>query len=339
MIPLTEVKVHAPNDWQSEIRQMIRTPEALLAAVELGEEWLDAAQAAAKLFPVRVTPSFVSKMAKGDPNDPLLRQVLPLKEELSSPNDYVTDPLNEAEFNVSTGILHKYHNRILTVTTSACAIHCRYCFRRHFPYSDNNQSRSQWHQTLTYLAHHPEVDEVVLSGGDPLMLTNSALTSLLNEIDQYPQVKRIRFHTRMPIVTPTRVDDELLALLASKAQKIIFVVHSNHANEICNTVRTVARLLNMNSVKLFNQSVLMRGVNDNPEQLRQLSESLFDIGIQPYYLHLMDKVEGAAHFTVPDTEALKIYRQLRASTSGYLVPQLARETAGEAAKTIVSTPT
>ncbi|WP_119393368.1 EF-P beta-lysylation protein EpmB [Salinibius halmophilus] len=336
MIPLTDVNVHATNDWQSEIRQMIRTPEALLAAVGLGEEWLPAAQAASKLFPVRVTPSFVAKMRQGDPNDPLLRQVMPLAEELSSPADFIDDPLNEEAYNVERGILHKYHNRILTVTTSACAIHCRYCFRRHFPYQDNSQSRAQWQQSLAYLADHPEIDEVVLSGGDPLMLTNSALASLLTEIDQYPNVKRIRFHSRMPIVTPSRIDDELLQILASKVQSIIFVVHSNHANEICKYVGHAAKLLITNGVRLYNQAVLMRGVNDSARSLRRLSEELFAIGIQPYYLHLMDRVKGAAHFEVPESEAIQIHQDLRASTSGYLVPQLAREIAGEPSKTIVA---
>lgn len=338
MIPLTEVNVHATNDWQSEIRQMIRTPEALLKAVGLTDEWLPAAQAASQLFPLRVTQSFVDKMQHGNPNDPLLRQVLPLADELVAKSGFVPDPLNEAAYNVERGLLHKYSNRVLTVTTSACAIHCRYCFRRHFPYQENNQSRAQWQQTLNYLTKQPEIDEIVLSGGDPLMLTNKAIAALLAEIDRYPQVTRIRFHTRMPIVTPSRIDEELLAILAKQVQSIIFVVHSNHANEICNNVRHVSKLLISNGVKLYNQAVLMRGVNDCAQILRQLSEELFAIGIQPYYLHLMDKVEGAAHFDVPEAEALQIYQALRASTSGYLVPQLAREIAGESSKTIV-TPT
>lgn len=333
MILASDSFVHTsePN-WQQQLKNMLRTPEALLAAVGLGPEWLAAAQQAHALFPVRVTQSFVNRMQPGNIEDPLLRQVMPLAEELLSVKGYSNDPLDENQYNSQPGILHKYQGRALLISTSACAIHCRYCFRRHFPYQQQQQSRSQWQSSLSWLANRPEINEIILSGGDPLMLDTPMLAHLGQCLRQYPQIKRLRFHSRLPIVLPDRIDDELLAWLSELPWQLVMVIHSNHANELCDQTLAALGRLRQAGMTLLNQTVLLRGINDEVSSLRDLSERLFSAQVLPYYLHCFDPVQGASHFDVSDHQGRALVARLADQLPGYLVPKLVREVPGTAAK-------
>lgn len=285
-------------------------------------------------FPVRVPLSFAQRMVKGDPNDPLLLQVLSLNIEHSHTPGFGTDPTADQNAVKVPGLLHKYHGRILLITTGACAIHCRYCFRRHFPYGDNHISGEQWLKIHRYLQQDPSIEEVILSGGDPLSIHTPRLKSLLTDLATLPQIKRLRIHTRLPIVLPARVDDELLALFgAPYPWQTIMVLHSNHAQELSDEVAVaVGQLADLKNFTLLNQSVLLKNINDDVAVLGLLSQRLFSLGVLPYYLHTLDPVAGAAHFAVGDHQAVQIHRQLQNILPGYLVPRLVREIPGESSK-------
>lgn len=287
-----------------------------------------------KGFPVRVPLSFAQRMIKGDPNDPLLLQVLSLNIELDSTPGFGTDPTADQDAIKVPGLLHKYPGRILLMTTGACAIHCRYCFRRHFPYGDNHISGEQWLKIRAYLQQNLSIEEVILSGGDPLSIHTPRLKSLLTDLASLPQIKRLRIHTRLPIVLPARVDDELLTLFSeSYPWQTIMVLHSNHAQELSDEVAVATgKLANLKNFSLFNQSVLLKNINDNVAVLGLLSQRLFSLGVLPYYLHVLDPVVGAAHFAVEDQQAIRLHRQLQKMLPGYLVPRLVRETPGELSK-------
>jgi EF-P beta-lysylation protein EpmB len=330
MIPRIPHPEHRP-DWQSLLAGAVRSSEELLRLLELDPQQLKI-QPLCSDFPLRVPHSYVRRMAKGDIHDPLLRQVLPLVEETLQVAGYSHDPLAELAAMPSPGLLHKYHGRALLTVTGACAIHCRYCFRRHYPYSEANPLNSHWEQSLDYLGRHPEINEIILSGGDPLSLTDLRLREITTRLSALPQLQTLRIHTRIPIVLPERVDDGLLALLEQQRMKVVMVVHCNHANEIDPAVRGALQLLASSGATLLNQSVLLQGVNDSASSLIDLSRTLFSAGVLPYYLHQLDHVHGAAHFAIEDRRAVALIEAVRNALPGYLVPRLVQEQPGALAK-------
>lgn len=332
MIPGT-VPTWQVKSWQEELADLITSPRALLELLELDSSWLAPAIAAAKLFPLRVTPSYASRIRKGDPDDPLLRQILPLGDELLTEADYTTDPLQEATANPVRGVVHKYHGRVLFIAATQCAINCRYCFRRHFPYGDNQLNREQWRAALTYVADNPQISEVILSGGDPLSLADKQLAWLTEEIAKISHVTRLRIHTRYPIILPSRITAGLIGSITQTRLQVVMVVHCNHPQEIDPAVCAAFRDLKQAQVTLLNQTVLLRNINDDSEILAALSEGLFNAGVLPYYLHLLDKVTGAAHFAIADQDAKSLYKELLTLLPGYLVPKLVREVPSELSKT------
>ncbi len=315
--------------WQRELAESITTPEELFASLGLDVAGLDAARAAARTFGLRVTRSYVARMRRGDPSDPLLRQVLPVADELREVPVYEPDPLHERAALRASNLLHKYAGRVLLITTQACGVHCRYCFRREFPYSEQ---AGRWSDALGVIAGDSSVEEVILSGGDPLSLSDQRLTQLTDALAAMPHVRRIRVHTRQPIVLPSRVDAGLAAWLGVVRQPVVFVLHANHAQEIDADVRAACARLRAAGVSLLNQSVLLAGVNDDARTLAELSGVLFDAGVLPYYLHLPDRVRGTAHFDVDERRARAMVDELSARLPGYLVPRLVREVPGAPAK-------
>ena len=321
-----------PTRWQTELSEAISSPEELIGALGLDRGLLPAAHEAAAHFRLRVPRSYVARMRVGDPTDPLLRQVLPIDRELDEVPDFVADPLGEHAALRAPGLLQKYRGRALMITTSACAVHCRYCFRREFPYSEQTSESPRWRAALAEIGRDSSLEEVILSGGDPLSLSDARLKSLTDALATIPHVRRLRVHTRQPVVLPSRVDEGLLGWLRTIGIPKVFVLHVNHPNEMDSDVRAACEKLRTAGVTLLNQTVLLRGVNDDVEVLAELSRRLFDTGVLPYYLHLLDHVRGAAHFEVPEAEAQAIAGQLAARLSGYLVPRLVREIYGAPAK-------
>jgi EF-P beta-lysylation protein EpmB len=322
-------------DWKNALANAIRDPAELLDLLELPQGLLEPAREAARGFPLRVPRGFVARMRKGDPEDPLLRQVWARGEELLTLPLFSDDPVGDRAAGRAPGLLHKYQGRALLVTTGACAVHCRYCFRRHFPYGEENAGRDEWRSAMAVLAKDRSIHEIILSGGDPLMLDDARLAHLVGELEAIPHLTRLRLHTRVPVVLPQRVDAPLLAWLkATRLQKVI-VVHANHAQEIDADVTEAFARLRTTGATLLNQSVLLRGVNDDAQVLSDLSETLFSAGVLPYYLHLLDKVRGAAHFDVPEDRAAELLNAIRIALPGYLVPKLVREIQGRAFKTPV----
>jgi len=335
MIPGTPLLRQVPG-WQTALGQAITDPAELLAVLGLGPEWLPAARDAARDFPLRVPRGFVARMRRGDPADPLLRQVLPLAEECQVVEGFGPDPVGDLAAHKAPGVLHKYEGRVLLTATGACAIHCRYCFRRHFPYAEANASAERWREALEYVALHPDVREVILSGGDPLTLSDRRLADFVRAIEAIPHVVRLRLHTRLPVVLPERVTPDLCAWLSGTRLKTVVVLHANHAQELDATVRTACARLADSDATLLNQSVLLRGVNDSVEALTQLSETLFAADVLPYYLHLLDRVQGAAHFDVSEELARQLMAGLNARLPGYLVPRLVREVPGGSSKQLIA---
>jgi EF-P beta-lysylation protein EpmB len=322
----------APPRWQRLWRDAVRDPRELLALVGLPGLAARVSDAAAAQFPLRVPRGFVARMRQGDPADPLLRQVLPLDDEDRIVPGFVLDAVGDREARGGTGIVHKYDGRALLVATGSCAIHCRYCFRRHFPYGEETAAANQWREALAYLAADASLTEVLLSGGDPLSLATPKLAEFTDALAGLPHVRRLRLHTRLPVVLPERVDDALLAWLSALPQQRVVVIHANHANEIDAGVARALGELRRAGATLLNQAVLLRGVNDDVAALADLSERLFEAGVLPYYLHQLDRVAGAAHFEVPEAESLTLHAALSARLPGYLVPRLVREVAGAPAK-------
>ncbi|MBB3142559.1 EF-P beta-lysylation protein EpmB [Halomonas organivorans] len=323
----------APGAWQAQLAGAIRDPHELCRRLGLDPEWVPGAEAGHALFEVRVPESYLARIRAGDPHDPLLRQVLPLGEEAEATPGYVADPLEEADHTPRRGLIHKYAGRVLLIASPACAVNCRYCFRRHFPYEENAPSRAQWEETLTYLRDDASIVEAILSGGDPLAASDRQLAWLVERLAAIPHLKRLRIHTRLPVVIPDRIDGALLDWLGGTRLQKVMVLHINHAQEIDATVIEACRRLQAAGVTLLNQSVLLRGVNDDVESLAALSERLFEAGILPYYLHVLDPVSGAAHFDVADDAARTLVATLRTRLPGFLMPTLVREVPGEASKT------
>ncbi|MEL4013156.1 EF-P beta-lysylation protein EpmB [Dryocola clanedunensis] len=321
------------EDWLTQLADVITDPDELLHILNVdADEELLAGRDARRLFALRVPRAFVARMEKGNPQDPLLRQVLTAQEEFVAAPGFSTDPLEE-QHSVVPGLLHKYRNRALLLVKGGCAVNCRYCFRRHFPYADNQGNKRNWQAALAYISEHPELDEIIFSGGDPLMAKDHELDWLLGELEAIPHIKRLRIHSRLPIVIPARITETLTARIARSRLQVLLVNHVNHAQEIGDEFREAMKSLRQAGVTLLNQSVLLRGVNDSAVTLAELSNALFDAGVMPYYLHVLDKVQGAAHFMVSDDEARKIMRELLTLVSGYMVPKLAREIGGEPSKT------
>ncbi|MDH3325193.1 MAG: EF-P beta-lysylation protein EpmB [Gammaproteobacteria bacterium] len=322
--------------WQNQLSDAIKSPEALIKALNLPISLLPEIEKAHQLFPIRVPLSFISKMEKGNINDPLLKQVIPTSDELIKHANYTKDPVGDAAAEKTPGLLHKYFGRVLLTVTGACGIHCRYCFRRHFDYSASNPGKQNWLDCLEYIRNDESIFEVILSGGDPLSLSDQKLAQLVKQIAEIPHVRFLRIHTRQIVVLPDRVNDELLQWISNSRLKCIFVIHCNHPAEIAEDTTRALNKLQSVGVELFNQSVLLRGINDSCHTLEQLSLTLFESGVKPYYLHLLDKVEGASHFDTPEYMAREILDQLQQRLPGYLVPKLVREIAGIPYKSPVS---
>ncbi len=320
------------SSWQAELAAAFRDPLELLEELALPPETSGATETTLRQFPMCVPRSFVRRMRKADPSDPLLRQVLPLRVEERASADDAKDPVGDLPAMRRPGVLHKYRGRVLLIATGACAIHCRYCFRRHFPYNAAHARAGRWQHALEYIASDDSVHEVILSGGDPLSLVDQMLAELVGKLAAIPHVQRLRLHTRLPVVLPGRVTASLLSWLTVTPLQVIVVVHVNHPNELDDEVRAALARLAGTGATLLNQAVLLRGVNDDAEALSGLSEALFSSGVLPYYLHQLDRVQGAAHFAVEDRRALALLETLRNRLPGYLVPRLVREEPGAASK-------
>lgn len=326
--------LHQEQNWQSQLSDLITDPLELLNLLELStNQLLSGAILASEKFKLRVPRAFVGKMNAKDPLDPLLLQVLPHHLELEEHPEFVTDPLGEEAANQLPGVLHKYKSRFLLTLTGACAVHCRYCFRRHFPYQENLPKNEDWLNIKNYIESNPDINEVILSGGDPLTLSNRKLALWLERLSSLKQVKILRIHSRVPIVIPNRIDEELISLLKNSRLRIILVVHSNHASELDDFTCSKLLQLSEHHITVLNQAVLLKGVNDSAQTLTDLSYRLFEARVMPYYLHVLDKVKGAQHFDLIPSEIDAIYQDVLASLPGYLVPKLVREIEGEKNKT------
>jgi EF-P beta-lysylation protein EpmB len=320
-------------DWRRQWRESIRDPRELLSALGLGAQAARISEAAAAAFPLRVPRAFLSRMRHGDPDDPLLRQVLPVREEEVLVPGFSLDAVGDFAARAGAGLLHKYEGRALLVTTGSCAVNCRYCFRRHFPYGEENAGADRWQSAIEYLRADESITEVLLSGGDPLSLSNERLRELGDALRSVPHLRRLRLHTRLPVVLPARVDATLIEWVGSLPWPVTVVLHANHPNEFDAEVDGACARLRAAGALLLNQAVLLRGVNDNVETLARLSERGFEAGVLPYYLHQLDRVQGAAHFEVPEAQARQLMAELRARLPGYLVPRWVREIPGEPGKT------
>ncbi|KEY91371.1 hypothetical protein CF67_19004 [Candidatus Photodesmus blepharus] len=328
---ITRKIVSVEQNWMKQLAGAISDPIKLLEFLQIDPSAWKTGFEARKPFAQRVPQSFIDRMEKGNPKDPLLRQVLPIIEELEVHNGYSIDPLKE-HHNNTPGLLHKYRNRALMIVKGSCAIHCRYCFRRYFPYQENKGSKVVWKKNLHYLAQHSELNEVILSGGDPLMAKDAELEWLVSRIAGIPHIKRLRIHTRLLIVIPARITARLCEILSQDRLQVILVTHINHANEINCQLQQQLKKLKNREITLLNQGVLLKGVNDSIEAQVLLNEVLFDVGILPYYLHVLDKVQGSAHFFVSDKRAREIMKGVIERVSGYLVPRLIREISGRNSK-------
>lgn len=322
----------AGQDWKRLWRDAVRDPAELLALLGLEGQVPGLSAGAAAQFPLRVPRGFVARMRPADPHDPLLRQVLPLDDELRPMPGFDLDAVGDGAAKAATGVIHKYRGRALLIATGSCAVHCRYCFRRHFPYADETAAAGQWREAVEAIRADASLDEVILSGGDPLSLTTPKLAELTAQLAGIAHVRRLRIHTRLPVVLPERVDAEFADWLGALPWPVAVVIHANHAQEFdANVDAALARLRDAGATVL-NQAVLLRGVNDSVDALAALCERGYAAGALPYYLHQLDRVQGAAHFEVSDDDARALHRALIDRLPGYLVPKLVREVAGDGAK-------
>lgn len=340
MIQRTATRIEArqtdsdTRSWQQVLSASVTTPEDLLRRLRLDPDvWLSGAKEGHRLFPIRVPEPYLQRIFPGDPADPLLRQVLPLSAENDTESGFVRDPLQESDSMQATGLIRKYQSRALLMVTGQCAINCRYCFRRHFPYEENRLSPEDRARVLTALTNDTRINEVIFSGGDPLVANDRLLSSWAESLADISHIRRLRIHTRLPVVIPQRVCDSLLAWLSESRLQVVMVIHTNHPAELDTDTRRALVRLKAAGVTLLNQSVILKGVNDNAKVLSDLSERLFECGVLPYYLHAFDPVEGAHHFSVSDDKARELVRQLIGTLPGFLVPRLVRELPDRPGKT------
>ncbi len=330
--PPADAHAFPPAGWQRAWREAVRDPRELLAMLGLDGLASTLSDEAASAFPLRVPRGFVARMRHGDPADPLLRQVLPVLDEARIVPGFALDAVGDGAARAARGVIRKYRGRALLVATGACAVHCRYCFRRHFPYAEETAAADGWRDAVAAIAADPAIDEVILSGGDPLALATAKLAELTDALAAIPHLRRLRIHSRLPVVLPERVDAPLLAWLRALPWPVAIVAHANHANEFDAGVDAALGELRGTGATLLNQAVLLRGVNDSVEALAALSTRAFDAGVLPYYLHQLDRVAGTAHFEVADARARELHAALAARLSGYLVPRLVREVPGDSGK-------
>lgn len=320
-------------DWREQLRAAVRDPDALIDQLQLPEELRQGARTAARLFPLVVPQAFLSRMRPGDPDDPLLRQVLPLGEEaMPAPARFTTDPVGESSANKAAGMLQKYHGRALLIVAGVCAVGCRYCFRRHYPYAETPSGLAEWQPALDVIAQSEDLEEVILSGGDPLMRGDDWLAELVTQLERIPHVRRLRIHTRLPIVIPDRVTDGLLTVLSTTRFAPTVVVHANHPAEIDEACGSALLRFVKSGVPVLNQCVLLRGINDDVATLAELSRRLLDVRVMPYYMSQLDPVAGASHFEVPVERGLEIVAELRKVLPGFGVPRFVQEVVGAAHK-------
>jgi lysine 2,3-aminomutase len=332
--PIVRPSFAAPRyaSWQDAMKDAVRDADELCRLLDLPEHFAFCAKAASRQFRVFVPRGFVARMRPGDPNDPLLRQVLPVDDEMAEVPGFFADPVDDAAAERQPGLLQKYRGRVMLIATGACAIHCRYCFRRHFPYGELPRSVADWQPAIDEIANDTTLHEVILSGGDPLTLVDRALGELIAVLAEIPHLRRLRIHTRLPIVIPERVTNELIDIIRGRRLAPIVVLHANHANELDSHVAAALAKLSDAGIVLLNQAVLLAGVNDSVEAQAALCERLVDLRVLPYYLHQLDRVAGAAHFEVPAAAGRRIIRQLRGRLPGYAVPRYVQEVAGADSK-------
>jgi len=316
--------------WKQELADAISSPIELLSLLEIDSHGAEHILKSPD-FKMRVPRHYANKMEAGNRFDPLLKQVLPIidEDEISG----LIDPVGDLEAMPTPGLHHKYHGRALMITTGACAIHCRYCFRRHYPYEQANIKNEYLASTLSYLNEHEDINEIILSGGDPLVLDDSKIAHIINSLETVEHLQWLRIHTRLPVVLPSRITDTLLTLLSSSRFRVTMVIHANHANELTTDEFEAFNKIRSHDITLLNQSVLLRGVNDKANTLVTLSEKLYDYGVLPYYLHCLDPVQGAMHFSVSTSNSIAMIDEMRAKLPGFLVPKLVREEQGKHSKT------
>lgn len=324
------------DSWQAALKAAVRDPDELCRRLDLPESFAVEARRAAAAFPVFAPQAYIDRMRRGDPFDPLLRQVLPVEAEMETPPGFATDPVGDGAARLLPGLLQKYDRRVLWVATGACAVHCRYCFRRHYPYEESPRSPDEWQGAIDRLAGDSSIDEVIWSGGDPLTLVDERLADLAERLATVPHLRRLRIHTRLPIVLPQRVTPELLRWLRGTRLVPYMVIHANHPHELAGSALDAIGRLRDAGVTLLNQSVLLRGVNDSLDVLVELSLRLVDHGVLPYYLHQLDRVAGAAHFEVPEETGRALAAGLRERLPGYATPRYVVERAGAASKTVLA---
>ena len=320
-------------NWKQQLNQAISDPLELLEILQLEPQQQLHFNLQQQPFKIRVPLAYIRKMKAGDPQDPLLLQVMSQHQEELLSADYSTDPVGDLDASKVPGLLHKYHGRVLLITTAACAVHCRYCFRRHFPYHEQQAEKQQWAAPLQYIAQDTSISEVILSGGDPLVLSDEKLHMLIRQLENIPHLQRLRIHTRLPVVLPDRITDSLVELLSANRFNVTLVLHANHANELATDEQAVLKKMQQAGIILLNQAVLLKNINCQLDQQITLSEALNSCGVMPYYLHLLDAVQGAAHFDVKLQQASQLISGMQQYLPGYLVPKLVREIAGEKSKT------
>ncbi len=315
------------GSWQEAMKDAVRDPAELCRLLDLPEDYAEATKAANRQFPLFVPRGFIARMQAGDAADPLLRQVLPLADETLEVPGFVADPVDDGSAMRQSGLLQKYDGRALLITTGVCAIHCRYCFRRHFPYDEAPRSLAAWEPALAEIEADQSLTEIILSGGDPLTLVDATLAAIIKRLESIPHLRRLRIHTRLPIVIPERVTDDFVGMLAASRLTPVVVLHANHANELDEHVANAADKLTSTRAVLFNQAVLLAGVNDTVADQVSLCERLIELRVTPYYLHQLDRVAGAAHFEVAPTVGREIIEKLRVRLPGYAVPRYVQEIA------------
>lgn len=322
-------------DWQKCLQDALTTPQMVAEALHLSEDTLAGMLLGHDLFTIKIPRTLLNRIEPGNPHDPVLRQFLPLPAEIEEKPGYHTDPLAEKSVNPVPGLLHKFSHRVLLTVTQYCAVHCRYCFRRHFDYSANTPNRQSWQAAIDYIANHSNIEEVILSGGDPFSLPDAYLQDFIERLAAIPHLHTLRLHTRLPVMVPQRITETLLKTLTSHRLNTVVVLHCNHANEIDDQVRLACELMKSRGIVLLNQAVLLRDINDTLAAQLALNQILFNIGVLPYYLHAFDPIQGAHHYDVPEHEAVALITALRNRLPGYCVPRLVREVPGAGGKVLL----